>query len=320
MHTHAVKSSSPNSLRSRADQWLSTADAALATLQQEQWRQTHPSANDWIADTASRSGYTVNAFRRHIRVAEFLRARTPAEAWPALLRQSPPFGTLELIQRLFDVAPEKADQLLPQAVRGELTFRALRALYQEAQQGVIHSDGKKHFANRSQKFFLHARSAIQKYQQDFFGALTRGIQIEWMTSIRGFPYAKPDLIAVGRRSDQSHPEFVDAFELKLFGADDSKHVLLKTLQQVSLMEGFFRQLWLIYPRSHPTLPTHEQHIQELSFHLLNLDMDSVGIALVADGEGNSPEDSAPEIRCFPKANPRPRYSKLLVDKHLRLPP
>ena len=111
---------------------------------------------------------------------------------------------------------------------------------------------------------------------------------------------------------QPGPAFVDAFEMKLFGMDDSKQVLVRTLEQASLLETFFRQVWLVYPSSNPPVESHEQHVKELSFHLIALGMNSVGVALIP--EEAHPTDSqanAPEFRRLPVPNPNPSRAKLL---------
>jgi hypothetical protein len=305
------------------DRWLPAAEAAASVLREEAWRGTHPSAGDWINDAAHRAGYSANAFRRQVRVADFLRERVEPAEWQSLLQRNIPFGNLEVLQRLFDTNPEQATSLLPQVIKGEVTYRAMRELYQKAQDAAGGGSGKKLFANRVQRFTQRAVEKIQKHQNDFLGATDPDITVDFHSPIRGFPYARPDLLVFGYSKapfQQSAPAFVDAFEMKLFGMDDSRQVLVRTLEQASLLETFFRQIWLVYPSSTPPVESHEQHVKELCFHLIALGMKSVGVALIPE-ESNptDPHADAPELRHLPTPNPRPDRAELLK-AHLQRSP
>jgi hypothetical protein len=302
------------------DRWLPAAEAAARVLQEEAWRGTHPSAGDWINDAAHRAGYSANAFRRQVRVADFLRERVEPAEWHGLLQRNIPFGNLEVLQRLFDADPQQAASLLPQVIKGEVTYRAMRELYQKAQDAAGGGSGKKLFANRAQRFMQRAVENIRAHQEEFVGATDPDTTIEFQAAIRGFPYARPDLLVFGWSKApfmQPGPVFVDAFEMKLFGMDDSKQVLVRTLEQASLLETLFRQVWLVYPSSNPPVESHEQHVKELSFHLIALGMNSVGVALIPEeAHPTDPQADAPEFRRLPIPNPNPSRAELLK-VHLR---
>lgn len=303
--------------------WLPAAEAAARMLQEEAWRGTHPSAGDWISDAAHRAGYSANAFRRQVRVADFLREQVQPSEWQELLQCSIPFGNLEILQRLFDADPKQATNLLPQVIKGEVTYRAMRELYQKAQDAAGGGSGKTLFANRVQRFKQRAFESIRTHQECFVGATDSDTVIEFHAAIRGFPYARSDLLAFGWSKapfKQADPVFVDAFEMKLFGMDDSKQVLVRTLEQASLLVTFFRQIWLVYPSSTPPVESHEQHVQELSFHLIALGMNSVGVALIPEeASSTDPQADVPELRRLPVPNPKPSRAELLMAHLLRRP-
>lgn len=293
--------------------WLPVADAAAEILRTDAWRATHPSAGDWIVDAAHQAGYSVNAFRRQIRVTDFLRNNVTAEQWPTLLQRDLPFGNLEVLHRLFDTNPGQALAMLPDVLKGGKTYRVMRELYH---QSVAKAAGRKVYANRAQQFEVEASECIKANLNEFLGAIDSNITVQFLQALRGFPYARPDLLLCGSvKSPQgtSSTLFVDAFEIKLFGVDDSKQILIRTLEQMSLFESFFRQVWLIYPRIDPPVENHERHIQELCMHLLALNMTSVGVGLVqteTDLEDKNPQ--AFEIRVLPTPNPAPSRAHLLT--------
>jgi hypothetical protein len=296
--------------------WLPTADMASRVLRESAWRASHPSAGDWINDAARQAGYSTNAFRRQVRVADFLRSKVSSEEWQILLRRSIPFGNLELLQRLFDANADQAVKVLPKIINGELTFRAMRALYQKAQVEAGGGSGKKVVANRARQFMLQAIESIRKNHDEFIGAINTNTKITFQPALRGFPYARPDLLALGVTKDAANPArplFADAFETKLFGMDDNRQVLVRTIEQASLLSSFFRQVWLVYPSSNPPIASHEQHVKELSIHLIALGMDSVGVALIP--EENTITNfslNSPEIRKLPVANSTPQRWALLA--------
>jgi hypothetical protein len=303
-----IRNASNNSSR-----WLPAADAAAEILRTDAWRATHPSAGDWIVDAAHQAGYSVNAFRRQIRVTDFLRSNVTAEQWPTLLQRDLPFGNLEVLHRLFDTNPEQALAMLPDVLKGEKTYRDMRELYH---QSVAKAAGRKVYANRAQQFEVEASECIRANLSEFLGAIDTDVTVQFLQALRGFPYARPDLLLCGSvKNSQGTTStlFVDAFEIKLFGVDDSKQILIRTLEQISLFESFFRQTWLIYPRIDPPVENHERHIQELCMHLLALDMTSVGVGLVATSADQEDTSSrAFEIRVLPTPNTAPKRAHLIT--------
>lgn len=299
------------------DRWLPAADLANNVLKNEAWRSTHPSAGDWIVDAAHQAKYSVNAFRRQMRVAEFVRNNVDAKTWPDLLQRNMPFGNLEVLRRLFDSNPEQARSLLPEIIHGDRTYRSMRELYHKSQERTSDGSGRKIYVNRTQQFVQQAEECIKSNLSTFLGVVDPNATVEFRQSPRGFFYARPELLLHGWSTNAQGvraPAFVDAFEIKLFGVDDSKQILIRTLEQVALLENFFRKIWLIYPSISSTSDSHERHIQELGFHLIALGMDSVGVALVppdqdaANAKGNDPF----EIRRLPKPNPNPSRWHLLT--------
>ena len=203
--------------------------------------------------------------------------------------------------------------MLPEVLKGEKTYRAMRDLYH---QSITKAAGRKVYANRAQQFEVEASECIKENLSEFLGAIDSNVTVQFLQALRGFPYARPDLLLCGSARTVhgiSQTLFVDAFEIKLFGVDDSKQILIRTLEQMSLFESFFRQTWLIYPRIEPPVENHERHIQELCMHLLALNMASVGVGLVATSLDQADTSSrAFEIRVLPTPNTAPSRAHLLT--------
>lgn len=297
---------------SNSSLWLPAADAAAEVLRTDAWRTSHPSAGDWIVDAAHRAGYSVNAFRRQIRVTDFLRDNVTTEPWSALLQRDLPFGNLEVLHRLYDTDPKQALAILPEVLKGKKTYRQMRELYHNS---VASADGRKIYANRAQQFEVEANECIKENLSELLGTIESNVTINFIHTNRRFTYARPDLMLRGsiKNTDGTKATlFVDAFEIKLFGVDDSKQILIRTLEQMSIFESFFRQTWLIYPQMDPPVENHERHIQELCMHLLALNMKSIGVGLVATSlDQTETSRRALEIRVFPTPNAAPSRVHLL---------
>jgi hypothetical protein len=300
-----------------AKRWLPVAVAANEAVRQGTWRDTHPTPGDWVADAAAIAGYSVNTFRRQVRVAEFLKNIVTPEKWLALQGQDLSFSSLEILQRMHEADPEQAASLLPKVLEGDITFLALRDAYQRTQdQGTRHL-GRKTFASRYQQFEMLAGQHLQRQLSEFLGVVPDTMHCEIQNKLSGFPYVRPDFIVIGRDRQQptKGPQFVDAIEVKLFGQDDRKQVIARTIEQVALLETFFRQTWLVFPSISPPVTSHEQHVQELILHLVALDMHSIGVALIAErSEANALGE--PEFRRWPTPNPSPSRAAML-HAHLR---
>ena len=283
--------------------WSSVAAVAADVLRDDLWRQTHPSASDWLADAASKTKYTVNTFRRQVRLVQFLDEQLGESERLQLRTKEVPFSSLEVLSRLFDVNPDKGKELLPAVLRGSVGFTEVKELYAKTQaENETPLQGRKAFSARLQQFSNWAVSCIERNQEQFIGSVPHRGVTTITSAPRGFPYAKPDVIAVHKYSDSwgNQGMLVDAFEIKLFGSDDAKHVMIRTLEQVSLMSRFFRQTWLIYPKVEPEIEAHLQYVQELAVHLARLELTSVGVVQIPDLQGGDPVHANIEFRALPE--------------------
>lgn len=290
--------------------WLTVADGAARSLKEGAWRRTHPTPGDWIADQSARAGYSVNAFRRQIRVVEFLRRHISASDWQSLADRGANFGVLEVLCRMADAAPERARQLMPQAISGEMRYRQIREMYASARQ-VGSGNGKNIYALRSSRFAQRVSAYVRERRDAFTGPSDAGVRVDIKDKIGRFPYARPELIAIGKEHGASRRAFwVDAFVVKLIGQDESRWVAQRTLEQAALLETMFRQVWLIYPRHDAPIPSNDAHLSEICEGLDSLGMDSVGLALINEGSNG---EAGHEFLKMPKPNAKPVRYKLLAD-------
>lgn len=268
--------------------WPRTANFASIVLKSEAWKQSHASASDWLADAASKTSHALNTFRRQVRVTEFLESQLPSRV-STLFDVDLPFGPLEILMRLHAISPQETTALLPKVLDGEITYQKMRELYQQAQSNPsAQYQGRRAFSARANQFEARAIECIYQYQEMFLGGLPCGTTIKFDSNTRGFPYGRADLLAIG-------PDFIDGFEVKLFGADDNKFVLIRTLEKIAFLSSFYRQTWLIYPKSEVEQESHQAFIASLGTHLIRLDLMSVGVAQLSEDTIHPPE-----IRVFPQ--------------------
>jgi hypothetical protein len=291
-----------DAIQQRAQQgapWPRTAQMASTIVSGDTWRQTHGSASDWLTEAASRTPHALNTFRRHMRVAEFVESKLPKEQIERLFDRDLPFGPLEVLMRLHDVDQEQATSLFPKVLEGSITYKKMLDIYQDAKAKSGETfQGRRAFAERGQQFEAKAIDCIKHHQDQFLGGLPRGTRVEFRTNTRGFSYGAADLLAIGN-------DFIDGFEIKLFGADDNRYVLIRTLEQISLMSTFYRQTWLIYPDTGQTQSSHKEFIDTLGVHLIRLELTSVGVAQIS--EDLTP---TPSIRIYPEPQQAPRQHLL----------
>lgn len=273
----------------RDEPWPRTARLASQVVTNGMWKETHGSASDWLADAASKTPHALNTFRRHIRVVDFLIAQLPPEQVIRQLDTSLPFGPLEILMRLFDVAPTEAKSLFPKVLAGDITYQRMREIYQKTKSNPGSPlQGRRAFAARAQQFESKTIDCIRESiknaesRNTFFEGVPIGVKIDFDTKTRGFPYGRADLLAIT-------PEFIDGFDMKLFGADDNKYLLIRTLEQVAFQSSFYRQLWLIYPGSSDEQDSHRDFIEAMRTHLIHLELTSVGIAQLGEEIGTKPE-------------------------------
>jgi hypothetical protein len=259
--------------------WPRAAKIASVVCQGTSWQQTHKSSSDWLTDAASRTPYSINTFRRQLRVVEFLESNLPGDQIEPSLDKDLPFGPLEVLMRLHVVAPEKAKSLFQEVLARQISYQKMLATYRQAKSSPeVSLQGRRAFAARGQKFDAIAIEFIQRNPHKLIDAADE--PGEFRGNLRGFAYGSADLIMVGS-------DFIDGFEVKLFGNDDTKYVLIRTLEQLSLMSTFYRRTWLIYPATNPDQTSHRDFIESLKSHLGVLGLSSVGIAQISEDENPS---------------------------------
>lgn len=267
-----------STLSANSEVWPKIAVLAVNSLKSDDWKQTHGSASDWLSDAAFRTKSTLNTFRRQIRVIEFLISKTNSDQQIQLFDRDLPFGPLEILMRINKTNPDEATKLLPSVINGDITNKNIKDIYRQVQNTP---QGRSAFAFRSKQFEIWVRKFIKLNMELFNCDITKSNKITFEVKVKDLPYGRTDLWAV---TDNS----VDGFLIKLFGSDDNKFVIIRTLEQINFISTFYRQTWIIYPRLDYEIEIHEQFIQELIHHIEDLKLDSVGIAQIPE-EGSELE-------------------------------
>lgn len=276
--------------------WTKIATLATKCLKEMSWEQTHSSASDWLADAAGRTKFTLNTFRRQTRVIEFLELIIPKEDQPSLLERNLPFGPLEILMRIHNIDSQESNKLLSDVINGNITLQGIKEKYNNIH---VSPSGRSAFAARSKHFEHEAIEYVKNNIQKFTGSNAANDRILFDSKTKNFPYGRADLWAI---SD----EHIDGFEVKLFGSDDNKFVLIRTIEQVNFMSSFYRNLWVIYPLLAQQIESHESFIGELCRHIEVLGLSNVGLALISEDC-----EKEPDIIIIPKPNPHPPRYHLL---------
>lgn len=295
--------------------WLSVADESAKILTSEKWRDTHPTANDWLANMAAQVGLSINTLKRQIRVADFIQKEVGAVRWAKLLSNPPSFASLELVQRLFQNDRQASDtDIFEKVLAGQLTFRGVRALLNERSSASTAS-GRRLVAMRSKQFELTASAQLKEHCSVFFGGiLTPNMKIDFEEFRRDLPlgYLRPDVLSVGRWKQTNEISFVSAFEIQFLNSEDRRQAVARTLQKAALMEKFFNQVWFIYPVSDLASEHIEEFYRELAIRLIELEMSSVGLVHMPEAKDGSDGDSAPIFRKIAQFNARPKSQMALI--------
>ncbi len=295
--------------------WLNLASRCSKELTTGKWRDTHTTANDWLAHIANQANTTVNTLKRQMRVAEFLQAEVNGNCWNSLLQSPPSFPSLELVQRLLRYDRKDEDKkILNDVLAGNLTFREVRALL-NARSVLATAGGRRLIAMRSKQFEVMASDQLKQQQSIFLGGVPADTQVAFEEFRNSLPlgFLRPDVLAVGRKKQSKAVSFISAFEIQFLNSEDKRQGVARTLQKAALMEKFFNQIWFLFPAADDTSSHMEEYYHELAMRLIELDMDSVGLVHMPESKEGDEDDKTPVFRKISQFNASPKSQKALVN-------
>lgn len=263
------------------DHWLAPAAIAAEALETGKWRSGHRSATEFLANAAMYAGYQVNSFRRQVRTAGFLREQL-GEAFGATLQSATvAVSAVEMLARLHELNPTKAKELLRPALEGEISFVAIRDIYQqEVKKGQpLRSALRASVKIRSAEFKEIAKPRILA-QLSLLFTLDEVKTVRLIDIQRPLPFARLEMVLTGR--EPSGQLFAEAVDCRTVGIDNVRSTVLSLLEHSSLLALQFRRVWTVFPMSALELETPKATIDEFIRALGTLQLRNVGVLLLSD--------------------------------------
>ncbi len=208
------------------------------------WAPRFSSPTQWLDAAAGASGYTPNVLRRMVTLREFLRRSNllPEGTANGLSAGAIPLGSLELLKRWHDIAPDQAAGALDKVIDGSLKYRELKRLYDAELTNSVNGSAGAVFSGGDAPLYF------RRYK---------------------FNFVDPDAVAIGRSGLSL--KFAIGFEFRRIGRYLAKGQYNKILAELSFASSFFRSYWLVVPRS-------SELAIKISRDLAKLECFSMGVA------------------------------------------
>lgn len=168
------------------------------------------------------------------------------------------FSKVEILARLYKIAPERALEIAGQVAEGALRTKDVEQIYREAmglpQPGYVNADpfgGVPAFPQAKAPGSKLRRFFPTPFHQACWEALKRDVaKLSGEGDVRlscdfKFTYFNPFAIAVGVK--EFGIDFVDGFYPALLSAEPSRVELNRVLRDVAFQVPFFRLFWVILP-------------------------------------------------------------------------
>lgn len=265
--------------RKRGQNWYRLAGVVQEVTRRQLWRSMFNSNAEWVKEAAARSGYHPAVIRRMVRAKEFV-DRMASEAGIEFYKEDDmPLASLEVLERMYQLAPSRVKDLLPDAIQGRITLREVQEEYDDI---VNKNPGKAEQRGLERRqanaFEQRATAAIHESIQFFSGDASI---LKVRVPITPFRIAV-DLVAVrGRDCKREY----DGFALHL-GGDGNRKSRGNVLQNIAFSSQFFRRFWIVLPE-HAAVDF-KQYLHE---SLRVLQLYNVSVALLKDHpQGGAPKD------------------------------
>lgn len=223
--------------------WLALASELSRDLKSGAWKGHHSSPATWLSEVGKTVGYSPATLRRQIRIWEFLSQHLGKKSLSRLRTSKAPMATLEVLMRMNELVPIKAQKLLNKVIAGEISYRKLKAQYDEI---IGSSSGRvnpRQIAPRRQSKFVESLvEYVQTHEEQFLFHKSREFVRNVRTRIRGFPYPLPELVATG--TNEEGIEFVDGFDFRLITRNQSPSDLVKIVEAINLRAIFVTHYWV----------------------------------------------------------------------------
>lgn len=276
--------------------WIVVASQVEEIRQSGAWRLAYNSPTEWLEAAAKAANLTPNTLRRFLAAFRYLKTKQAADSSIDLFSGSSAFdiGAIELIKRIGDISPSKADEYLTQHMKEDVSYRDIKRGYDlivvnppYATSATANPDAGKLGLRRTHDVKKRLADVVQKQ----IGDLSDTEDAKVLPGRYEFEFASPDVVAVG--SKEFSVDFVDGFEFKRLGTKVAPSALRRAIADIAFAATFFRRYWVFIDADHEAASALNTSIEKLG--LL-----SVGIAF-------APEPAAKKLKILrrPKAPPSP---------------
>ena len=150
--------------RENGRSWCELASIILEVNRKEEWRSDFKSAADWVKQVAKTSGYHPGIIRRMIKVKQFLDRMVSQDIIEIKPGENVPLASVEILERMYPLSPEKVKELFGKALSGEMTLKQVQREYDQvvAQEPSKVSDAKL-LPRMAYAFTQRAGMAVKKY-------------------------------------------------------------------------------------------------------------------------------------------------------------
>ena len=312
-----------NDYKESGRNWYRLAGLVGEISTRETWRSHFKSNNDWLDEASKISGYHATVMRRMIRARDFL-DRLVDQGYIFLKDENDiPLAVLELLERMYPLNPERTKELVDSALNKGVTFRQVKAEYDDiVSMQSNNTGGSSTFARLSHAFQLRAGKTIKKTVSVLSGDGNIKVIKRAQTSF-SFPLRNDILIAVIKT--QSDEMDFDGYIPYFILTHESIKSHISLLVSISYHCEFFRRLWIVLPDG-PGI----DFIEELSGKLRMMELYNVAFAILNDNPKSEDAgenlymtrsvyqpgiDSPSEIGFFPLENEyTPRWKHILLDQ------
>jgi len=301
--------------------WFKMADLILQISRSDAWLGHYPSNAAWLKEAAKISGYSPTVVRRMLRVRDFLNRMVVKEGLILPEDADIPLASLEVLERMYPLGPERVTQILGRAIRGQATLREVQREYDDLVSKKPEEAGETRLLPRlTRAFEERAFEAVLENMILFSG---KG-NFHTIRKFNGPLGLTVDVLAIGS-DPTTNNVIIDGFEFKFVSTNNylGKN-RFSYLAHITCRSEFFRRYWLIFPEG-PGMQLGEMLRNDLKL----LGLYNVGVAILKDEVKSAPTEDLwdflgsvyrPEI-CTPKEEGffpnedeyNPKWSHLLLE-------
>jgi len=254
--------------KQRGGSWFQMASMIDEVSRSAGWVGYYKSNAEWLKAAAVQSGYQATVVRRMLRVRKFLERMTKQAGFAVPQESTLPLASLEVLERMFPIAPERCRELLNKAVKGEITLREVQREYSAVTKLPLEDSDS---AMRA-PFHKQLADAVSESIELFSGK--RNMHILFQPKRPG--YFMIDAIATTTSKEKN--SLCVGFEFKFVSNNNTmRKNLNNVLHEIAFVSQFFDRFWLIFSDGAGT-----EYAKWMTVTMRDLGLVNVGVAVLKD--------------------------------------